>query len=258
MELGTVRYFAINVERNAFRRERIKSQCGRFGIPVEIFNAVTAATMDDVDCEYSELRTRRHWGRPLLPTEKACGLSHLSLWRQLLADDAADAYVILEDDAEVQSDLTQIVSEISDPSIHFVKFSGQHTRPQRRIKNLCDGRALFKLAYGPLDASAYLLTKQGAKRMLAYCVSLHGAIDVLMDRSYEHGVSVFCVQPYPVQSLQCSDPASPLFTDIGVRIAKYAGDSSWADRWHVRVHRSILSIKKRFAEFGLWLERTRN
>ncbi|MBS1182908.1 MAG: hypothetical protein H6Q99_2788 [Proteobacteria bacterium] len=255
MELGAVRYFAINVETNAYRRDRIKSQCDRFGIPVEIFSAVTPATMDGIDSEYSERRTRRQWGRPLLATEKACGLSHLSLWRQLLADDAADAYVIFEDDVEIQADLTEIIPEIVGPDVQFVKFSGQHARPKRRIKGLRDGRALFKLAYGPLDASAYLLTKPGAKCLLAYCVTLHGAIDVLMDRAYEHGVSVFCVQPYPVQSLECFDPASPLFSDIGVRTAKYASDNSWLDLWHARAHRSRLSCKKRLAELALWMER---
>lgn len=252
---GTVRYFAINVEKNAFRRERIKSQCDRLSIPLEIFNAVTPATMGAVACDYSDLRTRRHWGRPLLPTEKACGLSHISLWRQLLADQAVNAYVIFEDDVGIQADLTAIVAKVTEPGVDFVKFSGQHARPKRKIRDIGDGRALFKLAYGPLDASAYLLTKQGAKRLLDYCETLHGAIDVLMDRSYEHGVTVFCVQPYPVQSLECSDPASPLFSDIGVRTAKYASDNSWLDRWHVRAHRSVLSTKKRLAELALLTER---
>ncbi|MCM5557651.1 glycosyltransferase family 25 protein [Pleomorphomonas sp. JP5] len=251
MASTSIRYFAINVEKNTFRRERITSQCRRFGIPLEIFKAITPATISEVDSDYSEARTRRHWGRPLMPTERACGLSHLSLWRRLLADDACDAYVIFEDDVEIQADLPEIISEILAPNVDFVKFSGQHARPKKLVKNLKEGRALFKLAYGPLDASAYLLTKRGAKDLLAYCVTLHGAIDVLMDRSYDHGVPVFAVQPYPVQSLECSDPASPLFTDIGVRTAKYAADNSWTDRWHVRINRFVSSTKKRLAELAL-------
>lgn len=251
-----IRFFAINVKNNKYRRERIKSQCLEFDIPIEIFDAITPKTISLFKSKYSPVRTTRQWGRPLLPTEQACGLSHIFLWQQLIRDKTADAYVIFEDDAKIIGDFVKLIPNIFGNKIHFVKFSGQHTRPQKKIKDIGGGYSLFKGAYGPLDASAYLLTKHGARKLIDYCEPLHAAIDVLMDRSYEHGVTVFSVQPYPVQSLQCSDPESPLFSDIGIRNEKYISNSSFLDRFYSRLYRFKLSIKKRIAEAKLYLERS--
>lgn len=251
--MKAVRFFAINVNSNTYRREYIKGQCEHLGIPIEIFDAVTPSTMGGIESKYSDRRTKRQWGRPLLPTEQSCGLSHLELWRQLVRDETCDAYVILEDDSNILVDPRRFIENI-DSDIHFMKLSGQHKRPQKKIKDVDEYGSIFKMAYGPLDAAAYFITKRGAKQLLAYCETLHGAIDVLMDRSYEHGVTIFSVQPYPVESWQCADPKSPLFSDIGIRDNKYASDSSWEDRLAVRLYRARLSIKKRIAEIKLRLE----
>lgn len=250
-----IRYFAINVAQNEYRRNRIREQCANYNIPVEIFSAITPETLDTVPNRYDPKRTSRHWGRPLMDTELACGLSHICLWRRLMVDDSADAYVILEDDGTIVADLPALLDAVDFDGIDFLKLSGQHERPEKRVSALLGDHSLVKMAYGPLDTGAYLLTKPGAKRLERYCETMHMSIDVMMDRSYSHGVPVFAIKPYPVESRQNDNPDSPLVSDIGLRRNKYAPNKSEFEKFQTRVLRSCSSFSKRWSELSLFFDR---
>ncbi|WP_068317915.1 glycosyltransferase family 25 protein [Polycladidibacter hongkongensis] len=246
-----IRYFAINVEANTHRRERILEQAAQFDIPLQIHRAITPATLDKVPNTYQHKKAIRHWGRRLMPTELACGLSHLQLWRNLLEDQEADAYVILEDDLEIKTDIKAIIAQCPLEKTGFIKLSGQHQRPMRKQQELSGDYDLYKLAYGPLDAGCYLVTKAAAEKLVCYCASMHMAVDVLMDRSYIHGADVFAVIPYPTRTRQCHDPSNPLYTDIGLRNYKHEPGKSTFDKYRTRLLRLVSSVLKRYAELKL-------
>lgn len=248
-----IRYFAINVEKNNFRRERISQQCADIGIPLEIFKAITPATIGQVPNTYQPALTALHWGRPLLPTELACALSHLSLWRELLADSSADYYFILEDDADVHKNLPAIISGINFDGIDFIKFSGTIAyRPSRQVQKINEDFSLHRLVYGNLGAMGYMLSKKAATDLVAFCQSCHMAIDILMDRSYEHGVPVYAVLPYPVEAEFSTDTNNPIASEIGVR-HKYAANISAVDKLKTRIIRALTSLKRRIAELKFLL-----
>jgi glycosyl transferase family 25 len=246
-----VRYFAINVKSNTFRRDRIHQQCAKFSIPLEIFEAITPDTISQVPNSYDPERTRAHWGRPLMPTELACALSHIQLWRNLLQDETVDAYVIMEDDVTLEASIPSLLDAINIPDNVLLKMSGQHDRPSRLLFQLPSGQKVYKMAYGPLDASAYLVSKKNVAQLLAYCEKLHCAIDVMMDRSYEHGVEIWSIQPYPAISLNCTDENNPLFSDIGNRYWKYDQDTTFFQKYVTRFLRMKSSLAKRWAEVRL-------
>ncbi len=248
-----IKYFAINVETNEYRRNRIREQCERLGINITVFKAITPATVSSVPNDYDPKRTSRHWGRPLMDTELGCGLSHISLWRQLLADPEADAYVVLEDDTTFLADLPNLLKLVNFEGIDFLKLTGQHKRPERALRNLTEEHHLVKMAYGPLDTGAYLLTKSGARRMEAYCKTMHMSIDVMMDRTYSHRVPVYAIKPYPAETRQNNNPDSPMVSDIGVRRKKYREDKTAMEKLQTRLLRSISSVQKRWATFALRL-----
>ncbi|WP_256433059.1 glycosyltransferase family 25 protein [Martelella soudanensis] len=220
------------------------------GMPVEVFDAVTPATADLSGLRYDETRARRFTGRPMTDTEKACALSHLSLWRALQQDEAADYYLILEDDSVIFRDVAAVLEAIDLGPIDFLKLSGKKERPMRTVAKLATGERLVRYAFGPLDAAAYLVSKRGARRLEAYCETLFTPIDLLMDRSYDHGVPVYGVLPYPVYAEFCMDPDSPLFSDIGRRV-KYADDVTLLERFTVRFHRIVGSFKRKRAAIRL-------
>lgn len=248
-----IKYIAINVEKNKYRRQRILEQTRAISIDLDIFSAITPNTIDSIPNSYTPERARLHWGRALMPTELACGLSHLSLWRRLLVDDDYDAYVIFEDDVTIEQNISKILSSINWDGIDLLKLSGQHKRPQKLLKRVDEVHSLYLMAYGPLDASAYYLNKKAAMKLLNYCETMHMAVDVLLDRSYEYGLKMHTIQPYPVVSWQCDDPNNPLFTDIGIREHKYDEMVSAWDKVQYRFLRFRSSILKRVSEIQVSL-----
>jgi len=247
----TFRTFAINVPSNKFRRDRILSQAEKAGVDIQIFDAVTPDTMSGIPHNYNEKMARRFTGRPMMPTEIACGLSHIQLWRQLQNDTDVDYYLILEDDIDVIYNMNDIIQLLNLNNIDFLKLSGQCDRPMKKIKKLDDNFTLYRYAFGPLDAAAYLVSKSGAKRLERYCLTLHTPIDILMDRTYDHGVTAYGVLPYAASTQFNFEKDDPLFTDIGIRDKKYADDITRFEKLIVKYHRLIGSLKRHLATLRL-------
>jgi glycosyl transferase, family 25 len=245
--------FAINVPSNVYRRKRILEQANKAGVDIKIFPAITPDTMSDIPNAYDERRARNFTGRPLMPTEIACGLSHIQLWRQLQNDVDVDYYLILEDDIDVIHNMGDIIQNLDFTHIDLLKFSGQQSRPKRKIKEVDQVFSLYQYAFGPLDAAAYIISKKGALVLDNYCQTLHAPIDILMDRSYDHGVPIYGVLPYAASTQFNFSPTDPLFTDIGIRDKKYASDITKLEKLMVKYHRLIGSVKRHLATARLHL-----
>lgn len=252
-DMDAIKTFAINVPSNEFRRERILSQADKAGVDIQIFDAVTPTTMEGIPHAYDEKKARCFTGRGLMPTEIACGLSHLQLWRQLQNDEEADYYLILEDDIDIIHNMGDILNALDLSKIDFLKLSGQQNRPMKKLNTIDDTFSLYQYAFGPLDAAAYVVSKKGAKKLENYCITLHAPIDILMDRTYDHGVSAYGVLPYAASTQFNFEADDPLFTDIGVRDHKYAPDITKCEKLIVKMHRLIGSVKRHLATLRLHL-----
>jgi len=243
--------FAINVPSNKFRRDRILGQAEKAGLDIQVFDAVTPDTMSGIPHNYSEKMARRFTGRLMMPTEIACGLSHIQLWRQLQKDTDVDYYLILEDDIDVVHNMQDIIQSVDMSGIDFLKLSGQQNRPMKEVSKLNNDFTLYRYAFGPLDAAAYLISRGGAKKLEQYCMTLHAPIDILMDRTYDHGVTAYGVLPYAASTQFNFEKDDPLFTDIGVRNKKYADDITKFEKLTVKYHRLIGSAKRHLATLCL-------
>jgi GR25 family glycosyltransferase involved in LPS biosynthesis len=243
-------FVCINVESNLKRREHIEKMAAKAGIPMRFFKAITPQTRHLVPNFYQESRTRLWWKRGLIPTEQACCLSHLTLWREFIQS-SHDYLVVFEDDVEISSDFMPIIEKlcVQDFLPDFLKLSGQHERPCRKVTPIgLKAYHLFLNAYGPIDAACYILSKAGAKSLLAYCQNMHMAIDVLMDRSYDHGVDCYTLKPYPVSPIH--DVSGDLISQIGFEERKISFDhSSFWLKMGFRCLRAYSSVKKRWASF---------
>lgn len=244
-----VQCFAINVAKNTYRRDHILSLADTIGYDVQIFNAITPQTMDRN--LYNDRQARRFTGRSLLDGEIACAQSHMTLWQKLLGDPDHDYYLILEDDIHVTHSMKAIIDQLDLTDIHFLKLSGQVKRPKVEICDLKDNMKLVQYAYGPLDAAAYLVSKKGAKGLLDYCTPIYTPIDIMMDRSYDHGIPVYGVMPYAANTAFDFDTNSPLFTDVGIRDYKYDENATVTERFLTKAQRIIGSIKRKIAAYKL-------
>ena len=77
----------------------------------------------------------------------------------------------------------------------------------------------------------------------------------MMDRSYDHGITVHAVIPYPCVTEWHFDENDPLYTDIGPRNFKYEPNRSFFSKFSTRFNRINTSFKKRIAYLKLQLSR---
>jgi len=250
--LKKIKTFAINVASNDFRRDHVLKQAEKSGLDIQIFDAITPATFDEAQLKYNEQNARRFSGRGMLPTEKACALSHITLWRQLQQDTDADHYIILEDDITIETNIDDLLDKIDLATIHFLKLTGKQNRPKKKVTSIKDDYNLYRLAYGPLDTAGYVISKHGAAILEKYCERLFTPIDIMMDRSYDHGITVHCILPYPITADFCFDQNSPFYSSIGDR-KKYADDITPYEKLMVKAHRLWGSVKRHLATVQLHL-----
>jgi glycosyl transferase family 25 len=94
------------------RRGLIGPAMERLGIPFEFFDAVDGRRMSQ-----AELAAAYEGSRPkfqhLSPGEIGCALSHMSIYRKMVADNIPAA-IVLEDDAEVGPSLYDFIARIPD------------------------------------------------------------------------------------------------------------------------------------------------
>ena len=73
----------------------------------------------------------------------------------------------------------------------------------------------------------------------------------MLDRSFDHGVPIYAIHPYPCKTDWHFDKNDPLFTDIGLRDHKYEKGTKLFSIFKTRLNRIKTSYKKRFAHLKL-------
>ncbi len=245
--------WVINVKKSKAKREFFNRQAQNINLDFKYFEAVTPNKLHLYELISNKDLQRRFFARPLLETEIACAVSHRNLWAQLLSDDEVDYYCIFEDDTHINKDLIEILSSTSLANIDLIKFSGIKIPPHKFSSKFNEKYEIVKLAYGPLDAAAYRISKNAAKKLLSYTFNLIYPIDVMIDRTYEHGVPIHAILPYPCKTEWHFDPKDPLYTDIGPREFKYELNRSFYSKFSTRFNRLLTSFKKRISILKLLL-----
>lgn len=245
--------WVINVKKSKIKRDFFSKQAKNINLNFKYFNAVTPDKLHLYEFISDKVTQRKFFARPLLDTEIACAVSHRTLWKQLLNDDEVNYYCIFEDDTFINEDLIEILNSKSLKNIDFIKFSGIKIPPHRFYADFNNKYKIVKFAYGPLDAAAYRISKNAAIELLSYTYNLIYPIDVMIDRTYEHGVPIHAILPYPCKTEWHFDPQDPLYTDIGPREFKYEFNRGFISKFSTRFNRLLTSLKKRISIFKLFL-----
>ena len=217
--------------------------------------------MEGLPHHYDPKRTLAIQGNELRPAEIACGLSHLTLWRQLMDDQRADAYVIFEDDAQIVADIPNLLKDVDISKMTMVRLNSMKTRNRinRTVQELTPPYRVIKLPYGLLGTLAYVIAKPAAEKLIPYCEQFTAAIDTMYDRSYENGVPVYAIHPYPVSlptsSLRETDPGFLSQIQPPMAMPKYSPSLSLYGRTKIRFLRLMRSSQKRLAEAGILLQK---
>jgi len=181
------------------RFEWMASQAEAAKIDLNFFPWVTVDDIKDVPHQYSEAASRWRHGRAMKPTELACSLSHLQLWRQLL-NSTDDYYIIFEDDMAFEPNLDEIVrSCFTYRKARLIKLSALEHKPYRYdvIDTLPTGHQFIRFKKVPYSAGAYIISRSAAETMIPYCEKIHVAMDAMMCRTWNHKVASYGVYPLP-------------------------------------------------------------
>ena len=246
-----IKSWAINVNSNKLKRVFFSSQAKKIGLKFNYYNAVTPDKLSEYNYIYNVYKQRILFARPLMKTEICCAISHINLWKQLINDLQADYYCIFEDDVNLNNDIISFLDNPFLNNIDLIKYSGRKKVPFKRKKALNQKYDLVQLAFGPLDAAAYRISKKAAQILIPYAQNFTHPIDVMMDRSYDHGININAILPYPADTDWHFDLSDPLYTDIGPRTFKYEANRSFFSKTLTRIERLKTSIKKRIAHLKL-------
>lgn len=234
-----VRY--INLDRDAERRARLDAEIARLGLPGERFPGVlwTALPQAEQDALYSPALNAQQFHKPLVNGEKGCYASHIALWRWLLHS-PHPAVVVLEDDVRLKDDLAAVCAAIAalPAGWDMVKLIGRaelgKTEKLRSEAPLCPGYQLVQYRRIPSLTAGYVLSRQGAQKLLATRVPFGRPIDVDLRHWWESQHLVMRgISPAAIELDDTSFESS-----IGAKVA----ERSLADKWRKARHKLLYTL----------------
>ncbi|NLC12876.1 MAG: glycosyltransferase family 25 protein [Chloroflexi bacterium] len=184
--------WVINLKKDKERREFMTSQLGRLGLSFEIVEAVDGSILTNQDLKsYSADLALKTIHRQLIPNEIGCALSHIGLWERMMRENIAEA-LIFEDDALISEAFLGVLAnrdKLPENWEHINFTTWARVVPFGDF--IYDIYRAAKYLERPFLASAYLLTKSGAEKLLSKVFPLYIPIDDYF--------SIVCLSSYAVE-----------------------------------------------------------
>lgn len=246
--------FFINLARDQVRASAMTQAFVTCKYQPERFDAVdwrALPTQEQQHFYHPELNKKGYF-RGLTAGECGCYASHLKICRLLLDSDANWA-LILEDDVEPDPSFDAVMDAIDALPAHWdmIKLIG---RTKEKVANqfaLSSTHQFVQYSRIPILASAYIVSRSGAQKMLNGRQPFARPIDVDMRWWWENDLRVFGVLPYPVRLASTSDVSTigdrkgP--RDLWTRLGK-----AWVT---LQYNMHLLATARRQSEF--WKQLTR-
>lgn len=189
-------YVCISLTRSPERRKRMLGQFSLRRLDARIFDAIDIEVPVELVPGYDVKARRRCYGYPLNKGEVGCYMSHRAVWRQLL-DSHDAAWCVMEDDILISEAFKPAVEGIfarrEDWDVVRLTYLNDHHQVEYAV--LDDSLKLMWMG-GPANGmQAYLITRHGAARLLDQTRRILHAIDVVLDRQWEHRLRLFVTSP---------------------------------------------------------------
>lgn len=210
--------------------------------PITMFDAVDGQTLKPC----AELNTLFGTNTyDMLPGVVGCALSHLKLWRNLVAEyKQCQYYLILEDDITFSPNFVEQVNALNHSLNQMfmpwdVVFLGYH--PNKPIENVQGEGKMFQVKdfASALHISlggtfAYFIKYNGAMKLLNYIQNkgMVNAIDIVMQRAVDDGLKVFYLLEPAVLVRPSASDIQPEYQKPFMNLHNASlGQSSWGQVW---------------------------
>lgn len=196
--------FLINLDRSTERLQRASEQIEAAGFTFERVPAVDGATLTDekIAKVFDAKAAAKRFHYDLTAGEVGCYLSHVKCWEKII-DDNLDYAVILEDDLLLDTQFASVISAI--PQLksdwHYLKLSCPFKpRPYKTTETVIgkDNLEISLVNYNksPTGTVAQVVSREGAKRLLAKKPPFFRPIDIDLQWSWEVDIIVQGLVPY--------------------------------------------------------------
>lgn len=203
----------INLDRSTDRLAHITQEFARVGMAFERFRGVDRTGLpDSVKAYFCDASGRV--ASPLSPGEIGCYASHLAVWQRISAGDYGPAVLVCEDDMALPDDFGEIVAAVlgrAPKGWELINLSGRTKRAVVPVCEIADCRQLVRFSRDPGSLAAYLISREGARKLLRAGVRRRGA-DQDTRRPWAFGINTFGIYPpLPEASFASTNDAAPRF-----------------------------------------------
>ena len=190
--------FVISLENSISRQKHIKYEFSKEKILFSFFKAVTPKDINHV----SKLLDIDVSNADLTDGEKACFLSHASLWKKVI-DENLDYICIFEDDIYLGKNINNFLLDIScyPKDFDIIKLESFHNPIliDSTFKKQVFNRYLYKLVSRNLGAAGYILSRNCAEKLIYYFHSSKKfeAVDHFLFETlvYNKNYNIFHIEP---------------------------------------------------------------
>lgn len=179
--LQEVPTFIINLPQSTDRKTFMEAQCDSIGISPIFIDAVNGKGLSDSEINKycNQRKAKQLFGRELLLGEIGCALSHIHVYQKMVDKNIAYA-VIFEDDAIIKKDFTDTIKLVLDINFdwdlillgHNIGFDISNEIKSIKSywykKKVNNSTNIGRIVKGGLGCYGYLITQQGAKKILDY------------------------------------------------------------------------------------------
>lgn len=190
----------INLDRSKDRLLKTGTKLTELGIQWERLPAVDGwAEQTETATFIDEKSFHQRHGKPPLPGEIGCYLSHINAMQRFI-NTSNEYALILEDDVELGPDLPLVLSQViaHENRWDLIKLSGIHSGTPLKVLRL--EQAPYSIAVATTSytgASCYLVNKRAAKTMVETLLPMQLPYDLAYDRAWITGLKVRIVTPAP-------------------------------------------------------------
>lgn len=219
-----IKYYCINLERRQDRKDSMLRQFSEQKIDVEFVKAVDGKLIEPSDDLKELFRDNDfHYRRGVI----GCAMSHINLWKRIVASDSYEPVCIFEDDSVLVPNYSYEIKNVlkklpKDTDVLFLSYhtdhTEDHTKKTEKIKEFNENNYIG-------GTYNYIITKQGAKKFIHILEKngIQNAIDIFMKKQCKH------MNIYEVTNFLCkSDWVQTIDSNVDSDIQK-TSDSLFSD-----------------------------
>jgi glycosyl transferase family 25 len=174
-----IKSYVINLEQDAARMGVIAARFQELGLAFERIDAVDGRKMSDAAFDaFAKDRESKDggWGRG----QAGCFLSHYRVWEDI-AQGSASCAAVFEDDVHLAQSISDFFKDSSwlPGAFDIVRLETSTNRVllDRETVHHLLGRSLYRLRSASWCAGAYILSREGARKILSIPPSRHNSVD---------------------------------------------------------------------------------